>query len=183
MSTGKPSGKTTHQLLFSEAISQPHTMASSHAPNGSGPNYASVSTRPGITMDHILQEITVVGLRLEVMDFKIMDLARMIEFDHHLTDVEGRLNGMPDRDQELQLLRNKLTDREDRSGRYKVCFFGIPEREEATDVRASLRDFLPGLKGLVFSLTLEFQRAHRIAPPPPPQRHPWETVPHHSVLP
>ncbi|KAJ1144603.1 hypothetical protein NDU88_010901 [Pleurodeles waltl] len=60
-------------------------------------------------------------------------------------------------DQELQLLRNKLTDLEDRSRRENVRFFGILERKKGTDVRAFLRDCLTGL---VFSPTLEFQWDH-----------------------
>ncbi|KAJ1138003.1 hypothetical protein NDU88_004394 [Pleurodeles waltl] len=159
MSAGKPSGKTTRQLLFSKAISQSCTMASSHAPNGSGPNDASASTCPDITRERILQEITIVGCRLEVMDSKITGLAmesksirtniagfqdRVTEFDHRLTDVEGRLDAMPDRDQELQLLWNKHTDLENRSQRDNVHFFGIPERKEGTDVRAFLKRLPPG---------------------------------------
>ncbi|KAJ1113942.1 hypothetical protein NDU88_002182 [Pleurodeles waltl] len=74
------------------------------------------------------------------MDSEITDLAtesksilsdiarfqdRVVEFDHRLTDVEGRINAMPDRDQELQYLRNKLSDL-DRSCRDSVRFFGFP---------------------------------------------------------
>ncbi|KAJ1160499.1 hypothetical protein NDU88_001001 [Pleurodeles waltl] len=131
-------------------------------------------------MERILQEIATVGHRLEAMDFKITNLATdsksictdiasfqdsVTELDHRLTDVEGRLNALTDRKQELQFLQNKLTDLEGRSRKDKVRFFGIPERKEGTDIRPLLRDLLSELTGLVFSPTLEFQRAYRIGPP------------------
>ncbi|KAJ1189049.1 hypothetical protein NDU88_005800 [Pleurodeles waltl] len=131
-------------------------------------------------MEHILQEITAVGRCLEAMDFMIADLSadsksiqgdidrfqdKVTQLDHRLTDVKGRLAILPNRDPELQFLRNKLTDLEDRSWRDNVCFLGILECKEGMDIRASLRDLLPELIGLVFSPMLEFQRTHRIGPP------------------
>ncbi|KAJ1131287.1 hypothetical protein NDU88_009625 [Pleurodeles waltl] len=130
--------------------------------------------------EHIPQEIAAVGRRLEAMDTKITDSAmdsksiqmdiasfqdRVTELDHCFRDVDGRLNAVLGRDQELQFLRNKLTDLAYRNWSDNVSFFGIPERKESTDVRAFLWDFLPELIGLVFSPTLELQWAHRMPPP------------------
>ncbi|KAJ1182088.1 hypothetical protein NDU88_007283 [Pleurodeles waltl] len=118
----------------------------------------------------ILQEITAVGHRLEAMDMKITDLstaytsirADIASFLDKVTDclttVKGQLAILPERDSELQFLRAKITDLEDRSRRDNVCFFGIPKHKYSTDVTA--------LAGLVFSPPLEFQRAHRIASHP-----------------
>ncbi|KAJ1188685.1 hypothetical protein NDU88_005444 [Pleurodeles waltl] len=128
-------------------------------------------------MKRILQEIATVGRRLAAMETKVTDLAmnsirtdiagfqdRVSDLDRCLTDAEGRLSNMPDRDQKLQFLQNKLMYLEDRSRRDNVSFFWILEQMESMDVRAFLKDFLPELIGLVFSHTLEFQRTHRIGP-------------------
>ncbi|KAJ1139355.1 hypothetical protein NDU88_005730 [Pleurodeles waltl] len=131
--------------------------------------------------ERILQEIVAAGRCLEAMDSKITDLStaatairtdianvqdRITDLNHHLTNVEGQLATLPGRDSELQFLRIKITDLDNRSQRNNISFFGIPEHKEGSDVRAFLRDFLPELMRLIFSPSLEFQRAHRIAPPP-----------------
>ncbi|KAJ1112157.1 hypothetical protein NDU88_000425 [Pleurodeles waltl] len=64
----------------------------------------------------------------------------------------------------MQFLRMKITDLEDRSRRDNVCFFGIPEHKEGSDVKAFLKKVLPKLTDLDFSQPLGFQRAHRIGP-------------------
>ncbi|KAJ1162185.1 hypothetical protein NDU88_002660 [Pleurodeles waltl] len=154
-------------------------MAASIAPTSSDPSDTLEDTRSDNTIDCILQEITTVGRRLEAIDSKITKLTtktksiradiagfqdRVMEFDHCLTQVEDRIDAMSDDHQKLQLLQNKLTDLEDRSHRHNVRFFGIPEREEGTDITTFLTDLLSGLTGLAFSPTLEFQCAHRIGP-------------------
>ncbi|KAJ1085909.1 hypothetical protein NDU88_006033 [Pleurodeles waltl] len=130
-----------------------------------------------LAMERILQEIAAVGHHLEVMDSKIMDLAtafhsiwsdiasfnnKVTNLDHRLTEVEGQLAVLSERDSELQVLHAKRTDLEDRSRRDNVRFFGIPERQDGTDIRAYLKDLLTELAGLTFSPALEFQRVHRI---------------------
>ncbi|KAJ1116609.1 hypothetical protein NDU88_004815 [Pleurodeles waltl] len=97
MPTGKPSGKPARQLLFSEDISQQHTMTSPETSTGQ---------RQDTLMEPILQEITKVGRWLEGMDTKIPDLAaesrsiriaiagfegRVTGIEHLLVTVEGRL--------------------------------------------------------------------------------------------
>ncbi|KAJ1171725.1 hypothetical protein NDU88_003583 [Pleurodeles waltl] len=129
--------------------------------------------------DRILQEITAVGRRLEAMDFKILDLSvastsirakiahfqvTVTDLDQRLTTVEDHIAAMPVQDMEIQFLLAKITDLEDRSRRDNVCFFGIAEHKEGSDVKAFLKNFLPELTGLDFSLPLEFRRAHRIGP-------------------
>ncbi|KAJ1184257.1 hypothetical protein NDU88_001065 [Pleurodeles waltl] len=80
--------------------------------------------------DHILQEITAVGKRLEAMDLKITDLSaasvsirtdiacfseKVTDLDQRLTKMEDHVGTLPDGDAELRSLREKLTDLEDRS--------------------------------------------------------------------
>ncbi|KAJ1202850.1 hypothetical protein NDU88_006645 [Pleurodeles waltl] len=105
---------------------------------------------------------------------------RVTELDRRLSMVEDKLNQPSDKDQELQYLRDKLTDFEDGSRRDNVHFFGIPEWAEGTDARIFLKDTLPILTGLTFSPPLELQRAHRMAPL---QRSSWETTHNNSLLP
>ncbi|KAJ1213290.1 hypothetical protein NDU88_000928 [Pleurodeles waltl] len=133
------------------------------------------------TTDRILQEITVVGRRLKGMDLKISDLStasasfrtdiacfreKVMDLDQRLTTVEKHVTMVPEHDAELQTPRAKITDLEDRSRRDNVCFFGILEHKEGTDIKVFLESLLPELTGLVFSPPLEFQRAHRISPLP-----------------
>ncbi|KAJ1119389.1 hypothetical protein NDU88_007575 [Pleurodeles waltl] len=130
--------------------------------------------------DRILQEITVVGRCLEAMDLKITDLSaasvsirtniacfseKVVDLDQRLTNVEDHIGMLPEHDAELQTLREKLTDLEDRRQRDSVHFFGIPEKKEGTKIKAFLQSLLPKLTVLTFSPPLEFQRVHRISPP------------------
>ncbi|KAJ1162151.1 hypothetical protein NDU88_002627 [Pleurodeles waltl] len=66
MPNGKSSGKHSRQLLFSEAIAQPKTMAAQTAPPCPASSPADLPALEAT--DHILQEIAVVGHRLEAMD-------------------------------------------------------------------------------------------------------------------
>ncbi|KAJ1145840.1 hypothetical protein NDU88_012123 [Pleurodeles waltl] len=76
-------------------------------------------------MDRILQEITVLGHRLEGTDFSICTLAaetksihldivhfqaRVMGLEQRMTTMEDHLNTTPDRDQEILYLRSKLID-------------------------------------------------------------------------
>ncbi|KAJ1141325.1 hypothetical protein NDU88_007658 [Pleurodeles waltl] len=95
--------------------------------------------------DRILQEITVVGQCLEAMDLKITELyavsasirsdracfsEKVADLDQRLTTVEDHIGMLPEHDAELQTLREKITDLEDRSCRDNVRFFGIPEKRK-----------------------------------------------------
>ncbi|KAJ1218454.1 hypothetical protein NDU88_006034 [Pleurodeles waltl] len=73
MPSGKPSGKHSHQLLFSEAIAQQKVMAAQQTV--SSPTTVPADPRAIDATDRILQEITAVGRRLEAMDLKITDLS------------------------------------------------------------------------------------------------------------
>ncbi|KAJ1148593.1 hypothetical protein NDU88_001421 [Pleurodeles waltl] len=117
MPNGKPSGKHSRQLLFSEAIAQPKVMAALMAPIGS--LVSPTDPRTVEAMDRILQEITAVGHRLEAMDLKISDLSEasnsiradiagfretVTDLDHHLTTVDDQIATLPDQDTEVRLL-------------------------------------------------------------------------------
>ncbi|KAJ1203145.1 hypothetical protein NDU88_006939 [Pleurodeles waltl] len=119
MPFSKTTRKSTRQLPFSEAISQPRPMASPVISSGPSPADASVNTRSDTAMERILQEIAVVGHRLEGMDSKITDSSadsKLIQADkagfqnkvtdlgHRLTAVEGRIAALPDSESELQFL-------------------------------------------------------------------------------
>ncbi|KAJ1123472.1 hypothetical protein NDU88_001941 [Pleurodeles waltl] len=170
MPNGKMADKQTHQLLFSEAISLSRPMASPAAPVAPSSTAPFTDATSDTTMEEILQEIAAVGRRLEAMDSKITYLStasnvirsditsfhdNVTNLHHRITDVEGQLRVLLKRDSELQFLCAKLTDLEDRSRRDNVCFFGIPECKEGTDVRAYLRELLPELTDLAFYPTLE----------------------------
>ncbi|KAJ1187150.1 hypothetical protein NDU88_003929 [Pleurodeles waltl] len=80
-----PCGKSSHQLLFTEAVARPPTLAP--------------LTHPGTSKDCILQEITSVYQKLELMDAKIMDLnmdkksirVEIRMFQHRLDGVENSI--------------------------------------------------------------------------------------------
>ncbi|KAJ1192612.1 hypothetical protein NDU88_001919 [Pleurodeles waltl] len=168
----KTGGKHSRQLLFSEAIAQPKTMAAQTAPQGH-------MSSPLEATDRILQEITSVGWRLEVMDLKITDLTlasssiradiagfreTVTNLDQRLSTVEDQVEAIPDQEEELRSLRAKLTDLEDRSRRDNVSFFGIPEQKEGADIKAFLSSLLTDHFGIEFLPPPEFQRVHRIGP-------------------
>ncbi|KAJ1135463.1 hypothetical protein NDU88_001902 [Pleurodeles waltl] len=103
--------------------------------------------RPADSTDRILQENTAVGRRLEAMDMKISDFstastsigADIARFQVTVTDLEQRLATiedhiatLPGQDTEMQFLRAKITDLEDRSQRDSVCFLGILEHKEGS---------------------------------------------------
>ncbi|KAJ1215728.1 hypothetical protein NDU88_003336 [Pleurodeles waltl] len=178
MPNGKSSGKHSRQLLFSEAIAQPKTMAAQTAPPGPTPPPADPSALEAT--DRILQEIASVGRQLEAMDLKITDLivasssicADIASFretanalDQRLTALEDQVAVLPDQEVELRFLQAKITDLEDRSRRDNVCFFGVPEHKEGSDIKAFLKSLLSDLFGIEFSPPPEFQRVHRIGPP------------------
>ncbi|KAJ1196395.1 hypothetical protein NDU88_000266 [Pleurodeles waltl] len=134
-------------------------------------------TLHGSTMDHILQEISAVGRKLEGMDSMMASLtedtksmrldiagfqSRVTALEHRVTTVETQVVLAPDRDQELFYLRSKVIDLEDRSRRDNVRFLGFPENIEGADVQYFLKITLPQITGLTFDPPLEFQRAHRL---------------------
>ncbi|KAJ1169949.1 hypothetical protein NDU88_001831 [Pleurodeles waltl] len=152
-----PSGKFTPQLLFTEIVTQSRP-ASTPATSDPPPQDP--------TMDHILQEITVVGHRLEGSDTKMSDLRaelRSIRKTLPALVIVGRggRDDTPPFDNggeaqshpgpELWNLHIKLSELEDRSQRVNLTFLGFVERAEGSDTRGFLRDLLPTLAGLTFS--------------------------------
>ncbi|KAJ1179965.1 hypothetical protein NDU88_005193 [Pleurodeles waltl] len=137
-STGKPSWK----LFFSEALAQQHPGLHQQQPPVADATDTHLGTEPDSMMEHILQKFAAVGKRLDDMDTRISELTsesrslctymakfqdRVMGLDQRLTLVEDKLNQPMAKDQELQYLRNKLMDLEDRSRRDNVYFFGILE--------------------------------------------------------
>ncbi|KAJ1159987.1 hypothetical protein NDU88_000490 [Pleurodeles waltl] len=117
-------------------------MSSSAVTLGPSSTDAIVDSCPDTAMERILQEISAVGRRLEATDSKIKDLSadsksirvnvagfqdKVTDLGYRLHTVESRLAALPDKEQELQFLRHKLTDLEDRS-----------QRENPTDLRSLL---------------------------------------------
>ncbi|KAJ1123458.1 hypothetical protein NDU88_001927 [Pleurodeles waltl] len=102
MPNDKTAGKHSCQLLFSEAIAQPKTMAAQTAPQGQVSPL--VDPPPLEATDCILQEIASVGRRLEVMDLKITDLtlasssirADIAGFRETVTNLGQRLSAVED---------------------------------------------------------------------------------------
>ncbi|KAJ1158817.1 hypothetical protein NDU88_011490 [Pleurodeles waltl] len=145
MPNGKDPSKHSCQLLFSEAIAQPKTMAVQTDP--SGPATLPAEPRTMEATERILQEITAVGRWLEAMDSKISDLtvastsiqADIASFpetvtglDQCLTNVEAHVMTLPDHEAELRSLYAKVTDLEGRSRRDNVRVFDIPEHKEGS---------------------------------------------------
>ncbi|KAJ1179792.1 hypothetical protein NDU88_005026 [Pleurodeles waltl] len=175
MPRGKTAGKPARQLLFSEALRQQKHPSTADSPP---PSHDTMSDNAhGVSMDHILQEISAVGCKLEGVDTAMTALtaetrsmrleiagfqSQISGLDHRVAAVESQVALQTDRDQEVLYLRSKLTDLEDRSRRNNIRFLGFPEGIEGTDILSYLRDTLPKLAHIIFDPPLEFQRAHRL---------------------
>ncbi|KAJ1106215.1 hypothetical protein NDU88_003618 [Pleurodeles waltl] len=144
MPSGKPPGKHFRQLLFSEAIAQPKVLAAQETL--SSPTTEPADPRAMDATDCILQGITAVGRRLEAMDLKITDLSAasvsimtdidcfsemVADLDQRLTNVEDHVGMLPEHDAELQTLREKLTDLEDRSRRDNIRSLAYQKERKA----------------------------------------------------
>ncbi|KAJ1122291.1 hypothetical protein NDU88_000786 [Pleurodeles waltl] len=175
--TSKLTGKSTRQLLFSEALLLQKHPSVEDSPLLRGANMT--EDTQGATMERILQEILAVSRKLEGMDNAMvaltaemrsmrLDLAgfqsQMSGLDQRVTTVETQVASWTDRDLELSHLRSKLADLEDRSCRNNVRLLGFPEGVEGADIFSYLRDILPKLTDITFDPPLEFQRAHRLGP-------------------
>ncbi|KAJ1097454.1 hypothetical protein NDU88_002573 [Pleurodeles waltl] len=117
------------------------------------------------SMDHILQEISAVGRRLEGMDSimaslteetksMLLDIAgfqsQVTSLEQRVTTVEAHATSSQDRDQELLYFCSKLIDLEDKSHRDNILFLGFPENIEGADIHSYLKETLPKLTGLTF---------------------------------
>ncbi|KAJ1204379.1 hypothetical protein NDU88_008157 [Pleurodeles waltl] len=67
-------GKPARQLLFSEALSHTGTSSPTSQEHPTTQSHVMVDTSQGPTLDRILQEISVVGRRLEGMDSMMASL-------------------------------------------------------------------------------------------------------------
>ncbi|KAJ1200491.1 hypothetical protein NDU88_004315 [Pleurodeles waltl] len=178
----KPIGKPARQLLFSEAHHHKRPTSMTTGPHASSPPIQPIAMsdkEQSTTMEWILQEITAVSRRIEVMNASTSSLtletksmrsdiagfqSRVTGLEHRMGSLETQVATSQDRDQDLLYLRSKLTDLEDRSRRDNIHLLGIPENEEGTDIQAFLGSTLPKLTSLDFDPPLEFQRAHRVGP-------------------
>ncbi|KAJ1155996.1 hypothetical protein NDU88_008721 [Pleurodeles waltl] len=130
MPTDKPNGKAARQLLFSEALTHHKSGPSSRSTSEPELPAVPAAVQPDPTMERILQEITAVGRTLEGTENKISELVAdthsiradiagfhniLTSLDHRITLLEDKLNTPSPLDQELQSLRDKLADLEDRS--------------------------------------------------------------------
>ncbi|KAJ1101660.1 hypothetical protein NDU88_006726 [Pleurodeles waltl] len=157
-SSTKNSGKLARQLLFWEALL--HSKASSTAPMTQQPvqHHNTSDTAQESTMDHILQERSAVGRRLEGMDNAMASLTAetksirldiagfqslVLGLEQRVSLVEAHVTSSRDRDQELLYLHSKMIDLEDRSRRDSVRFLGFPEAIEGKDMHLFLRETLP----------------------------------------
>ncbi|KAJ1115321.1 hypothetical protein NDU88_003546 [Pleurodeles waltl] len=160
--TGKATGKTPRQLLFSEALrQQKHPPTEDPLPSRTN----MTDDMQGATMDRILQEISVVGRKLEGMDNAMVTLtvetrsmrldiagfqSQMSGLDQRVAAVETQVASWTDRDLELSHLCSKLTDLVDRSRRNNVRLLGFPEGTEGADILSYLRNILPKLTDITF---------------------------------
>ncbi|KAJ1132689.1 hypothetical protein NDU88_010993 [Pleurodeles waltl] len=139
MPSSKSVGKSSHQLIFSEAVYQHRLLANQQGSSAAGPPTVPPCQHRDTTMESILQEITVVSRRMKGVASKISDIMaeikpihveitdfqdRVKRMEQQLAKVKGPLNNLLDRDQEFLYLRDKVTDLEDRSHRGNICFFG-----------------------------------------------------------
>ncbi|KAJ1119270.1 hypothetical protein NDU88_007456 [Pleurodeles waltl] len=181
MATGKsgekPSSKQARQHLFSEALHHFRPPGPSRYAQPTNTLTVTDTAEHGTTMDHILQEITAVGHRMEGMDSIIsvlvaetksirLDIAgfqtRVSDLEQCVVAVQNHLNTVPDR--ELLFLCSKLVDLEDKSHRDNIRFIGFPEHVEGAEVQAFLKETLPTLTGISFDPPLEFKRMHHLGP-------------------
>ncbi|KAJ1185058.1 hypothetical protein NDU88_001853 [Pleurodeles waltl] len=157
-SPNKHLGKPARQLLFSEALRQTQNPSPASQEHPTNQSRVMVDTSQGATMDHILQEISVVGRRLEGMDSMMTSLtedtksmrldiagfqSRVTVLEQRVTTVETQAVLTSDRDKELLYLRSKVIDLEDRSCRDNVRFLGFSEEIEGADVQSFLKNNLP----------------------------------------
>ncbi|KAJ1188590.1 hypothetical protein NDU88_005349 [Pleurodeles waltl] len=176
-SSHKNSSMPVRQLSFSEALLQTKVAPPVSAAQPSATHHNMADLAQESTMDRILQEMSVVGRRLEGMDSAMVSLTaetkyicmeiasfqtRVLGLEQRVSKMEAHASSFQDRDQELLFLRSKLTDLKDNSRRDNVRFLGFPENIEGKDLHRFLRDTLPRLTGITFEPPLEFQRAHRL---------------------
>ncbi|KAJ1164520.1 hypothetical protein NDU88_004957 [Pleurodeles waltl] len=111
---GKQLGKPSWQLLISEALCRQRAPPAEEHPLI--PSSSMAETTQGATMDHILQEISAVGRKLEGMDSAMASLtaetksmcldtagfqSQVTGLDQQVTSVETHIASWVDRDQEL----------------------------------------------------------------------------------
>lgn len=110
--------------------------------------------------------------KLSALMKRISDVEARVEFlEANDRDLQSN---PPARMAEIEVLRDKITDMEDRSRRNNLRFLGIPEGNEGTDMEAFLEEVLPQILGMPTpSHGWDIERAHRaLAPRPLPNERP-----------
>ena len=98
--------------------------------------------------------------------------AKLSDIATRLNNVESRIDFLEDANQaletnppttqsEVEILRQKLDDFENRSRRNNLHFVGLPEGCEGPDTLAFLRKVIPQMLNIGFQGDLEIDRAHR----------------------
>ncbi|KAJ1177785.1 hypothetical protein NDU88_003037 [Pleurodeles waltl] len=133
-------GKSSRQLLFSEALRHQKVPPAEEHPSPSHTSMADATQ--GATMECILREISAVSHKLEsifdndmtslTVETKSMSLdiagfqTQVSGLEQRVTTVESQVDSWVDRDQELLHLHSKLIDLEDRSRRNNIRLLGFP---------------------------------------------------------
>lgn len=98
--------------------------------------------------------------------------AKLAEIATRMNNVESRIDFLEDANRaleanppatqsEVEILRQKLDDLENRSRRNNLRFVGFPEGCEGSDALAFLRKVIPQMLNIDFQGVLEIDRAHR----------------------
>ncbi|KAJ1111264.1 hypothetical protein NDU88_008600, partial [Pleurodeles waltl] len=82
--------------------------------------------------------------------------------DDRITNIESRLDSIPESGQDIWYLQQKVTDLEDRGRRNNLRIIGLPEQIKKDNISDFLSTLIPTLTNITFTLPLEFQRAHRV---------------------
>lgn len=179
------SKKTGNQKLFS-SFNAATTRANERASMDSSTQHElTVSSASTAADSEVAKELANMAKLIrdsaEAQDKKLEDIRKstftvenkVTEISERLNHVEARLSFLEDANQalqqkppatkdEVQQLREKLDDIENRERRNNLRFVGFPEECEGGDARAFLAGVIPKLWNIDFPATLEVDRAHRI---------------------
>ena len=175
------------QLLSSFAMASPkaNEQANEAVADTSTQQEPAASNTPTATDGIVARELANMSRLIkdtsEAQDKKLEDIKRstfavenkLTEISERLNHVEARLTFLEEANQELQenppatreeveLLRQKLDNIENRERRNNLRFVGFPEECEGGDARAFLCDNIPKTWNIDFAERLEIDRAHRI---------------------
>lgn len=119
-----------------------------------------------VTSETQERKLNAIQLATQAVEAKLADIAtRMNNVESRidfLEDANRALEANPPATQsEVEILRQKLDDLENRSRRNNLRFVGFPEGCEGPDALAFLRKVIPQMLNIDFQGVLEIDRAHR----------------------